>query len=127
MMHSTQARPIVLFDGSCPLCRREIAFYRRRPAASELDWVDVSKVTDLESRFDVTFEQAMRRFHVRDQKGKWQTGAYAFAELWSYFPGWRWIALALRFLRLLPLVDWVYSRFAAWRLKRQCGQSCARP
>ncbi len=29
----------VYFDGSCPLCRREIALYRRLPQAAQLAWV----------------------------------------------------------------------------------------
>ena len=33
----------IYYDGSCPLCRREIAFYRRLRATMRLDWVDVSQ------------------------------------------------------------------------------------
>ena len=32
----------IYYDGSCPLCRREIAFYRRQPGSERLDWMDVS-------------------------------------------------------------------------------------
>ena len=29
----------VYFDGSCPLCRREMALYRRLPQAQSIEWV----------------------------------------------------------------------------------------
>ena len=32
----------VFYDGSCPLCRREIDFYRRRRGAARIDWLDIS-------------------------------------------------------------------------------------
>lgn len=121
-------RPVVLFDGGCPMCSREIAFYRRRKAAERLDWVDISKEMDTQTTFGIGHEKAMQRFHVRDEDGRWQKGAYAFTELWSHFPGWRLLARILRMTKTLPLVDEVYDRFAAWRLKRQCSDgSCSAP
>ena len=122
----SNARPVVLYDGSCPMCSREIAFYRRQAASARLEWVDISRETDTESRFGIRHDDAMRRFHVRDQEANWQTGAFAFAELWSHFPGWRLLAKLLRLTGLVPLVDRVYERFARWRLKRQCKNgSCS--
>ncbi|MEC8852758.1 MAG: DCC1-like thiol-disulfide oxidoreductase family protein, partial [Pseudomonadota bacterium] len=32
----------IFYDGGCPLCAREIAFYRRRAGAGRLDWIDVA-------------------------------------------------------------------------------------
>jgi len=32
----------VYFDGACPLCRREIALYRRAAGEGRIDWVDAS-------------------------------------------------------------------------------------
>ncbi|NDD03179.1 MAG: DUF393 domain-containing protein, partial [Betaproteobacteria bacterium] len=32
----------IYYDGSCPLCRREIAFYKSNPDAAQLVWHDVS-------------------------------------------------------------------------------------
>ena len=117
---SGEALPVVLFDGSCPMCSREIAFYRRQAASEKLLWIDISREPDTESRFGVSLDDAMQRFHVRDSAGDWQTGAWAFAELWSHFPGWRMLSGILRSAGLLPLTDRVYDRFARWRLKRQC-------
>lgn len=36
---------VVLYDGSCPLCAREIALLRRLPAAARLDWRNVCDET----------------------------------------------------------------------------------
>ena len=119
---SGQALPVVLFDGSCPMCSREIAFYRRQAASEKLQWIDISREPDTESRFDVSHDDAMQRFHVRDSEGNWQTGAWAFAELWSHFPGWRMLSGILRRAGLLPITDRAYNRFASWRLKRQCKE-----
>ena len=106
------------------MCNREIAFYRKHPASQALEWVDISRETDTEARFGIRHAAAMQRFHVRD--GKWQTGAFGFAALWSHFPGWRLLSAILRRTALLPLVDRIYDRFAGWRLKRQCADgSCS--
>jgi predicted DCC family thiol-disulfide oxidoreductase YuxK len=57
---------------------------------------------------------------VRDRDGNWQTGAWAFAELWSHLPGYTLLARTLRALRLLGLLDRAYAVFARWRLERRC-------
>jgi predicted DCC family thiol-disulfide oxidoreductase YuxK len=77
----------IYYDGSCPLCRREIALYRRLPGAERLDWADVSAGATLGE--GLSCEAAMRRFHVRDDSGLLLSGGAAFARLWRALPGWR--------------------------------------
>ena len=36
----------VFYDGACPLCRREIAFYRRRRGAARIRWLDISRAPE---------------------------------------------------------------------------------
>ncbi len=91
----------VYYDGSCPLCTREIAFYRRAPAAQRLGWVDVSRAGELGPGLDC--QAAMRRFHVRDAQGRLYSGAAAFARLWRELPGWRWLGR----LCALPPLSWL--------------------
>ena len=74
----------VYFDGSCPLCRAEIAIYRRLPESQAMDWVDVSAGQDLGG---LTCQQAMARFHVRDSQGRMFSGAAAFSQMWRLFAG----------------------------------------
>jgi predicted DCC family thiol-disulfide oxidoreductase YuxK len=119
--------PVVLFDGGCPLCSREIDHYRRVRGADQIQWVDISKTPNLQWLYGIDPDTAMRRFHVRRSDGAWVTGAYGFAEVWMHLRGYRIAGLLVTKARLLPLLDWAYRRFADWRFeRRRCdGDRCA--
>lgn len=103
MNAETSPRLTVYFDGSCPLCRREIALYRRLPQAAQLAWVDVSAGQALGE--DLSCAAAMARFHVRDPQGRLFSGAAAFSLMWRQFPGWRWLG----YLSAWPPLSWVFE------------------
>lgn len=107
----------IYFDGSCPLCRREIAFYRRLPGAEQLDWLDVSAGVPLGQ--GLSCEQAMRRFHVRDARGRLFSGGAAFARLWRALPGWRWLGWAMAVPPMSWLLEGAYRAFLPLRPRLQ--------
>jgi predicted DCC family thiol-disulfide oxidoreductase YuxK len=115
------AVPTVFFDGSCPLCRREIAHYRRSRYADRLAWVDLSSDQARLEVHGLSRQQAMQRLHVLDASGNWQIGAWAFAEMWSHLPRYRVLASLFRHTGLLPLLDRLYNVFARWRSRRRCA------
>ena len=117
-------RPLVLFDGACPICRREIAHYRRLGKADRIVWIDISNTVSLQAHYGIDPADAMAQFHVRDGAGRWHLGAAGFVELWSQLPGYRRLAALVRFLRLVGPMDRAYRRFAAWRLRRRCRDDC---
>ena len=120
--------PIVFFDGGCALCRREIDHYRRVQGAGRIEWVDITHNTAVLAAYGLEPAAAMARLHVRDIEGRWQTGVWGFAELWSHLRGYRWLAWLLRATPVVPLLDLAYTRFARWRLRRRCSDgSCATP
>jgi predicted DCC family thiol-disulfide oxidoreductase YuxK len=98
---STTPALTVYFDGSCPLCHREIAFYKRLRPLHPIDWVDVSQSVDCGDGLHC--ERAMQRFHVRRADGHLLDGAQAFAALWRQLPGWRWLGLVAS----VPPVSWI--------------------
>jgi predicted DCC family thiol-disulfide oxidoreductase YuxK len=107
----------VLYDGACPLCRREISVYRGlQPLNAETPgcFADVSNA-DLPLPPGTTREQLLARFHVRRPDGQLLSGAQAFLALWAALPGWRWLARLGR----LPGMTWVMERsyrlFLRWR------------
>jgi predicted DCC family thiol-disulfide oxidoreductase YuxK len=99
----------VLYDGACPLCRREIGLYRRLQSDAPVCFADVSDAAvSLPAR--ATRQQLLARFHVQRHDGELLSGAQAFLALWAVLPGWRWLALAGR----LPGAVWLMER--AYRL-----------
>ncbi len=95
----------VLYDGACPLCRREIGIYRNLQSDTPICFADVSDgAASLPA--GTTRQQLMARFHVQRQDGELLSGARAFLVLWAALPGWRWLALAGR----LPGAAWVMER-----------------
>ena len=108
-----EASPLtVLYDGACPLCRREIGVYRGlQPLRLDAPvcFADVSDAAiPLRSALPpgTTREQLLARFHVLGRNGELLSGAQAFLALWGALPGWRWLALAGR----LPGAAWVMER-----------------
>ena len=104
----------VFFDGSCPLCRSEIAFYQKKQSIGQLKFVDVSNA---QTNFPAGLDQisAMARFHVLSKEEGLLSGARAFSELWWRMPGWR----AAGYLTSLPgagfLFEGVYRFFLIFR------------
>lgn len=119
----------VYFDGSCPMCRSEIAFYQGKRGADTIDWIDVSRPAALDNDPRLTCASAMRRFHVALEDGSLQSGGPAFLALWQRLPAFRalghllshrplvWIvALAYEvFLPVRPLFQSAYRRMARAR------------
>jgi predicted DCC family thiol-disulfide oxidoreductase YuxK len=103
----------VLYDGTCPLCRREIALYRGLRTEQPLRFVDVSGESTLPP--STTREQLLARFHVQRADGTLVSGAAAFLTLWAHLPGWRWLARAGRLPGMVWLMERGYRLFLCWR------------
>ncbi len=109
-MASELSKSTVYFDGSCPLCRAEISYYRRADRAGTLCFVDVSEPTAVKAE-GMTCASAMARFHVRASDGRLLSGAAAFVEVWSGLPHWRWVARAASLPGALTALEVAYRMF----------------
>ncbi len=111
----------VLFDGACPLCRREIGVYQGvRPIepTTQLTFADVSLgQTALPPGGDRA--AYLKRFHVQLADGSVLSGAEAFVALWAVLPGWRWLAKAARLPGATPLMELGYRAFLLVRPQMQ--------
>mgnify|MGYP001212313483 CR=1 FL=1 len=103
--------PTVLYDGDCPLCRREIAWYRGLKGAEGMRWVDVRAVAGETIAPGVSLDAAVRRFHVISADGNVRTGGYAFVEIWRNIPCLRPLAFLFRPRACAWLLNRVYDLF----------------
>ena len=100
----------VLFDGSCPLCVKEIDMYRKLPARAQVRWIDVSSPAYFPA-LGTTRPMLMRRFHVITPQGELLSGAKAFVHVWTLLPGWHYLARTAKVPGVLWLMEASYRAF----------------
>ncbi len=100
----------VLYDGACPLCRREIGLYRGLPASQPLTFLDVS---DPSVALPPGTDRArlLARFHVLRADGSLADGARGFVALWAALPGWRWLSRLAALPGIVQSMEWGYRAF----------------
>lgn len=108
---ATGTKTSVFYDGGCPVCRREIAFYKRRKGANRIEWVDLSRSIDGEVAPGLCRDAALARFHVLNADGKLVSGGEAFACLWDALPGLRPVGRVFRKKPLLWILNLAYDVF----------------
>ena len=114
----------VFYDGACPLCRREIAFYRRRRGAARIRWLDISRAPEGEVAPGLSRCAALARFHVLLPDGRRLSGGPAFAAVWRALPAFRPLGWAFGFRATGWLADRAYEgflRLRPWLQRRLAG------
>jgi demethoxyubiquinone hydroxylase (CLK1/Coq7/Cat5 family) len=103
----------VLYDGACPLCRREIALYRGLVPLRPVGWLDVSDATAALPAGASPCDRAtyLARFHVQQADGQLLSGAAAFVQLWRLLPGWQWLAGLGSLPGATPVLELAYRGF----------------
>lgn len=98
----------VWFDGSCPLCTREIALMRRLDRRRAIDFIDVARP---ESTCPLDRRTLLERFHAREGSGPIVSGAAAFAVMWRAIPLLRPVGLLARNTTVLRGLERLYLAF----------------
>lgn len=101
----------VYYDGSCPICSREMAMYRQQVGAQTCAWVDASSCDDSALGPGLTRAQALARFNVRHADGRLSEGARGFAALWRALPRFAWAGRLAAFGPLPAMLDSAYAVF----------------
>ncbi|MEP7182461.1 MAG: DUF393 domain-containing protein [Betaproteobacteria bacterium] len=109
----------VYFDGGCPVCRREIAHYRRLRGADAIAWIDASSCDETALGAGLDRSLVLSRFHVREADGTLASGAAAFVAIWRRLPAFAWLAKLAGSRPMLTLLDAGYAVFLqvrrSWR------------
>jgi predicted DCC family thiol-disulfide oxidoreductase YuxK len=110
----------VLYDGECPVCSREINWYRRQAAEEDIRWLDLSRCDQAELPPGIPRQAALARFHVIEANGVPVTGAAGFARLWQAYPGLRGLAWFARLPAIRQALELGYQGFL--RLRPHLGR-----
>ncbi len=110
----------VWFDGSCPLCTREIGLMRRLDRTRAITFIDVTSPTSV---CPLNPAELLQRFHA-EENGTLLSGAAAFGAMWRAVPLLRPLGLAARNATVLAVLERFYifflrhrprlQRFATW-------------
>lgn len=102
----------VLYDGSCPLCVKEIALLKRLKTHDELKWVDISMPHFDTAVYGKDIDAFMAEMHVCDSRSRQHyTGMEAFRQMYKALGyGWLWSWTAV--WPFCPVADAAYASFA---------------
>jgi predicted DCC family thiol-disulfide oxidoreductase YuxK len=123
--------PLTLFyDGLCPLCSREIAYYRRRLSGADVSFLDITAPDFDAARHGLHPGRVRRVMHVK-VGDEVRTGLDAFIAVWQRVPGHAWLARLASRPGVYHLMTGGYHLFALVRpllpRRRRCeGGACAR-
>lgn len=106
----------VFFDGACPLCRREIAFIRKRDKCGRILLTDIAAAGFDPRDLGISLEALNAEIHGRLPDGTWLTGVEVFRRLYQAI-GFGALVWATRLSGIASLLDWGYTRFARNRLR----------
>jgi predicted DCC family thiol-disulfide oxidoreductase YuxK len=115
----------LLYDGECPICRREAQWLKRRDRDGRLVLEDISALGFDPSRYGLTRQEAMEVLHGVLPDGRIVRGVEAVRQAYQAI-GLGWLVAPTR----LPVVRWVldrmYGAFARNRagLGRWLGRGC---
>lgn len=131
-MPDRQDRFTLLYDGECPLCRREIEWFcRRDPEAMHV--VDISLDGFDSNAYGLAPDDVHRELHGIKPDGTITVGMDSVREAYRVI-GLGFMVSFTAYWPFRPITDWMYRRFAANRLqlgtwlgRRECDENRCKP
>jgi predicted DCC family thiol-disulfide oxidoreductase YuxK len=115
----------VFYDGKCGLCRREIEYYKQIAPEHIFAWHDITVMPTIFVEKGYAVKDGLKALHVEDDKGIMHIGVAGFVVIWKKLPRlWPVLAFILRIPFLMPVMEKLYSLFAAWRFKKLGYDKC---
>ena len=112
----TQTKLIVLFDGGCPLCQRDVSFLRSRDSSKSISFVDIDSPDYNPDLYKgISYREAMGSIHAINSFGEVLKDVRVFREAYRLV-GLGWIYALTTWPFLGPLIDETYRLWARWRL-----------
>ena len=121
-LKSKQPTITVYYDDQCPLCTREINFYKRKIEPKDAHWEAISNIN--EEKIDKG--KALEKLHVSDSNGNLVVGTDAFIEIWARIPQLNKIARVMKIPIFKIFLEIGYEIFLILRKHTWRRQSCTK-
>ncbi|MEQ8482238.1 MAG: DUF393 domain-containing protein [Hoeflea sp.] len=129
-MNPFGVRPLtVWYDEECPVCRQEVALYRRMDRHGLIDWVEIGGLDDAELPHGKTREDLLGRFHTlptgsnTTDGDEYMIGVDAFAAIWRRLPWLRRIAFLFHTPGIRQAVKLAYLGFLRWQRRHRARRA----
>lgn len=120
----------LFYDGSCPLCAREIASLRAHDSRAAITFVDINDLHQFDLYPQISYDDAVSTLHAIDSDGTVLLGLDANVAVWSAVGKMRWLKV-LRWPIIRIGADAAYRLFARHRNRigalfqtKQCDDAC---
>ena len=107
----------VFYDGSCPLCSKEIRYYQRIGPNDVFLFEDISVSTHLLNAHNINQIDALKILHVTDTNNTVHRGVDAFIIIWQALRYWKLLAFIIKQPLIKHAATIAYTLFAKWRFK----------
>ena len=106
--HSSNDSLRVLYNGSCPICSKEIEHYQRYSEGEGLSIAYDDLMTEARESWTIDEDSAAKALRVR-RGDQVLVGVDAFLALWEAMPRYRLLARLVRLPVIFTLARWVYD------------------
>ena len=107
----------VFYDDRCPLCRREIEYYKKLSAFTEIKWSGISENIPTLEKYGISYTESLKVLHAINEDNQMVYGVDTFILIWQQLPKWKWIAKFVELPLIYQLSKGIYRIFAKWRFK----------
>ena len=113
-MEETTPKPVVYYNGACPVCSFEINRYQDlQNGKTGIGWCDITQDSAALASLNISQEEALKRLQVIDAQGQRQSGVDAFLVIWRQFPQLKWLAVLVGSPVIKPLATRLYDHVLA--------------
>ncbi len=113
---ATEAKDTLYFDGSCPLCSKEIMLLKKLTKDS-VNFANIHSI-DYPNNKTPTKDNLLKRLHLQKRCGKWLIGLDATIAVWSH-TNYGFLFKILKWPIICPIANRIYKHWANKRFDKQ--------
>jgi predicted DCC family thiol-disulfide oxidoreductase YuxK len=102
----------VYYDDRCPLCSREIEYYKKISTPAIINWCGISQHTCTLEKHGVSYLESLKVLHSINAEGKIYRGVDSFILIWQQLARWKWLALFVSLPVIYHVTKVLYGIFA---------------